>query len=118
MTREDVGALIGAGGFPTEKGTTPEPGGEARIPSDLGLDTPNRLSPSSEPLPPRRLCTTENLGHRQLGLPLRGGLDKDDGVSAPVIERSWGWPFSRRLGLPVLVAACGPDCLLFAISAG
>jgi hypothetical protein len=35
-----MGALIGAGNFSKEKGTTPESGGEVRIPIDPGRDTP------------------------------------------------------------------------------
>jgi len=47
-----VDALIGVERLLEEKGTTPEPGGGARIPAGRGRDTPHRLSPSSELLHP------------------------------------------------------------------
>jgi hypothetical protein len=99
MPREVVGALIGADGLPTEKGTTPEPGGGPRIPSDLGLDTSSHLSPSSETQPPRRLCTTENLGHRQSDIGPRDLVQRRvfDGWCVGCCDfQSRGWPFSRR----------------------
>ena len=101
-------ALIGVERLLEEKGTTPEPGGGARIPAGGGRDTPRDACP---PLPSFSTPTPVHDGGP--GALARVVLSGDVQTAGhPRWRPFFGRPSFRRLLLPAVVAACGM-CVLW-----